>query len=155
MSGRLTPEPTPESAEFWAGLRRRELRIQRCRSCERCYFYPRPFCPRCWSADVRWETASGRAALESYVVCYRPAPGFEGCVPYVIAVVTLAEGPRLMSNIVDSGVDADTPAGEIPRLLPVGLPLEVDFGERETGAGAPLVLPLFRPAAPRADGGRR
>ncbi|MCY4639921.1 MAG: OB-fold domain-containing protein [Chloroflexi bacterium] len=155
MAERLMPEPTPESAEFWAGLRRRELRIQRCRACERWYFYPRPFCPRCWSTDVQWRTASGRATLESYVVCYRPAPGFEDCVPYVIAVVTLAEGPRMMSNIVASGVDAGTPPEHIPQLLPAGLPLEVDFGKRGIGTGAALELPLFRPGTPRAQGADR
>ena len=141
------PEPTPESAEFWAGLRRRELRIQRCRACARRYFYPRPFCPRCWSADVEWETASGRATLESYVVSYRPAPGFEERVPYVIALVTLEEGPRMMSNVVDSGVDADTPAESIPRLLPAGLPLSIVFPEGGLDGDGGLVLPLFRPEA--------
>ncbi len=150
MAEPLLPEPTPESAEFWAGLRRHELRIQRCRACARCYFYPRPFCPHCWSTDVEWETVSGRATLESYVVSYRPAPGFEGRVPYVIAIVTLEEGPRMMSNVVGAGVDGDTPAESIPRLLPAGLPLEVVFEERgRLDDGTAHVLPLFRPRAPR------
>ncbi len=150
MAEPLIPEPTPESAEFWAGLRRRELRIQRCRACDRCYFYPRPFCPRCWSADVAWETASGRATLESYVVCHRPAPGFEERVPYVIAVVTLSEGPRMMSNVVDSGVEAGTAAESIPRLLPAGMPLEIVFEQGGLAGGEGPVLPLFRPSGPRA-----
>ena len=148
MAERLAPEPTPESAEFWAGLRRHELRIQRCRVCERHYFYPRPFCPRCWSSDVEWETVSGRATLESYVVSYRPAPGFEARVPYVIAVVTLAEGPRMMSNVVGVGLDRDTPAERIAQLLPADLPLEVVFEQSGVlPGGEALVLPLFRPAA--------
>ncbi len=143
MAERLAPEPTPESAEFWAGLRRHELRIQRCRACARHYF-----CPRCWSSDVEWETVSGRATLESYVVSYRPAPGFEERVPYVIAVVTLAEGPRMMSNVVGVGLDRDTPAERIAQLLPADLPLEVVFEQSGVlPGGEALVLPLFRPAA--------
>jgi uncharacterized OB-fold protein len=147
-SARLPPQATPESAEFWAGLRRHELRIQRCRACGRHYFYPRPFCPQCWSTDVEWDTASGRATLESYVVSYRPAPGFEDRVPYVIAVVTLAEGPRMMSNVVGVGLDAATPAERIAELLPADLPLEVLFeGAGTLADGEPLVLPLFRPSS--------
>ncbi len=147
MATRLDPEPTPESTEFWAGLRRHELRIQRCRACMRHYFYPRPFCPRCWSSDVAWETASGRATLESYVVSYRPAPGFEARVPYVIAVVTLAEGPRMMSNVVGLGLDVQTPPERIPQLLPADLPLIVTFEATGSFAvGEEIVLPLFRPA---------
>ncbi len=148
MAERLAPEPTPESAEFWAGLRRQELRIQRCRACQRHYFYPRPFCPQCWSSDVEWDTVSGRATLESYVVSYRPAPGFEERVPYVIAVVTLAEGPRMMSNVVGAGHDAATPPERIARLLPADLALEVLFeGAGAFADGKPLVLPQFRPAS--------
>lgn len=151
MAERLAPVPTPESAEFWAGLRRHELRIQRCRACQRHYFYPRPFCPQCWSTDVEWDTVSGRATLESYVVSYRPAPGFEGRVPYVIAVVTLAEGPRMMSNVVGVGLDGETAPERIAELLPADLPLEVFFeGAGAFASGEPLVLPLFRPA--RSDG---
>ncbi len=155
MAERLAPEPTPESAEYWAGLRRHELRIQRCRACERHYFYPRPFCPHCWSTDVEWDTVSGRATLESYVVSYRPAPGFEERVPYVIAVVTLAEGPRMMSNVVGAGLDRDTPAEGIAQLLPADLPLEVLFeGAGAFADGQPLVLPLFRPVAPASSAAR-
>ncbi len=146
MSERLQPEPTPESAEFWVGLRRHQLRIQYCRVCAHHYFYPRPFCPQCWSTDVEWDTVSGRATLESYVVSYRPAPGYEDRVPYVIAVVTLIEGPRMMSNIIGVGLDRETSPKRIAQLLPADLPLEVVFEEVGVFAdGEALVLPLFRP----------
>ena len=52
MPKRMLPEPTPETREFWEGAQRSELRIQRCRSCGKAYFYPRPFCPHCASRDV-------------------------------------------------------------------------------------------------------
>jgi uncharacterized protein len=140
MPNRPLPEATPETREFWDGARRHELRIQRCRSCGKAYFFPRPFCPHCSSKDVEWFTASGRARLHTYVINHRPPPGFKDVAPYVIAIVELEEGPRMMSNVV--GVE---PA---PEYLPVDMPLEVTW-ERQSDD---ITLPLFRPAAASAGG---
>ena len=93
------PVPTPETQPFWDGCAAGELRIQRCRTAATPYFYPRPVCPACGSVSVEWFTASGRATLYSYVINHRPAPGFEDDGPYAIAVVQLAEGPRMMTSI--------------------------------------------------------
>lgn len=138
---RPLPEATPETREFWEGLERGELRIQRCRACGRGYFYPRPFCPRpgCHGRDVEWITASGRGRLHSYVIVHRGHPAFEA--PYVLAVVELAEGGRMFTNIV--GLDEPTPA-----RLPVDAEVEVVF-ERVGDA----VLPLFRLVEAEATGG--
>jgi uncharacterized OB-fold protein len=129
------PEPTPETREFWEGAQRGELRIQRCNACGRAYFFPRPFCPYCSSKDVEWFTASGRGKLYSYVINHRPAYGFQDWVPYVIAVVELEEGPRMMTNII--GVEPT------PENLPVDMPVEVSFETQDDR----ITLPLFRPAA--------
>ncbi|MEV0265758.1 Zn-ribbon domain-containing OB-fold protein [Streptomyces sp. NPDC050617] len=128
------PEPTPETLPFWEGARAGELRIQRCRSCTRHYFDPRPHCRHCASADTEWTRVSGRARLVSYIINHRPAPGFRDYSP-VIAMVQLDEGPTLMSNIV--GVEP------LPENLPLDMPLEVRFEER-----GETVLPVFAPAAP-------
>jgi uncharacterized OB-fold protein len=64
------PVPTPETLPYWQGLKQRQLRIQRCRDCSQAYFYPRPFCPRCFSSNVEWFTASGRAKLHTYEVVH-------------------------------------------------------------------------------------
>jgi hypothetical protein len=133
MPKRPIPEATPETAEFWAGASRGELRIQRCNACGRAYFYPRPFCPRCSSKDVAWFTASGRGTLHTYVINYRAAHGFQDYAPYVIAIVELEEGPRMMSNIV--GIEP------LPENLPVGLPVEVTWEKQDEQ----ITLPLFRP----------
>lgn len=132
---KAVPAPTPETQPFWDGARAGELRIQRCRTCGEAYFYPRPFCPGCAGDDVEWFTASGRATLASYVICERPAPGFEP--PYVIALVELAEGPRMMTSIV--GVEPT------PEALPLDLPLTVRFEER-----GDLAVPVFAPATEAA-----
>jgi uncharacterized protein len=129
------PAPTPETAAYWDGCAAGELRIQRCVDCGRPYFYPRPICPSCGSGNVEWFTASGQATLYSYVINYRPAPGFEGDVPYAIAVVQLAEGPRLMTSLV--GVPA-TPEG-----LLLDMPLRVAFEQR-----GDVWLPVFTPVTP-------
>ncbi len=101
------PRPTPETQEFWDGLKRHELRIQQCRDCRRHYFYPRPFCPRCHSQNVEWTTVSGRGTLETFVINHRPMRGFEDETPYVIAVVTLDEGPRMMTNLINVEPDPE------------------------------------------------
>jgi uncharacterized OB-fold protein len=129
---RPEPKPTPETAHFWQGTSAGELRLQRCRACDHPYFPPQPFCPRCASDDVEVVRASGNGTLHSYVINHRGAPGFTP--PYVIAVVELDEGPRLLTNLVEVQPDPDE--------LPLDLPVEVVF---ETVGQA--ALPVFRPRA--------
>ena len=140
MGSKATPRPTPETQPFWDGTRAGELRIQRCNDCRQFYFYPRPFCPSCWSEDVEWVAVSGRARLHSYVINHRPAPGFEDEAPYAIAVVELEEGPRMMSNIV--GIE------NTPENLVLDMALEVVFEEQ-----GGMCVPRFRPLPPRGGGG--
>ena len=102
--GRALPQPTPETQHFWDGTQAGELRLQRCDDCSNVYFPPRPFCPKCGTRKVSVFKASGKAILDSYVIHHRKVPGFEP--PYAIAVVKLAEGPRMMTNIVID--DAET-----------------------------------------------
>lgn len=125
------PEPTPETRPFWDGTAAGELRLQRCTSCGHAYFYPRPVCPSCGSTAVEWFAASGLASLCSYTINYRPPASFGE--PYAIAVVELAEGPRMMANIV--GI-ANTPEN-----LVLDMPLRVVFEER-----GDISLPQFAPA---------
>ena len=129
---RATPKATPETAHYWEGTQLGELRLQRCLGCDSCYFPPQPFCPRCTSTEIEVVRASGRGALHSYVITHRAAPGFTA--PYVIAVVELEEGPRLLTNVVD--VEPD------PEVLPIDLPVEVVF--EPVGD---YMLPRFRPSA--------
>lgn len=128
------PEPTPETREFWEGVRAGEMRLQRCTSGCAPYFPPRPFCPRCGSRDVATFRASGRGRLYSYVINYRPARGFEDDGPYAIAVVELEEGPRLMTSIV--GVTQ----------VVEGLPLDLAVELAPEAVTDTISLPKFRPA---------
>ncbi|MCC6917872.1 MAG: OB-fold domain-containing protein [Alphaproteobacteria bacterium] len=128
---RRAPVPTPETAEFWAGTKKGELRLQRCTACAHVYFPARPFCPACASRDVAWFTASGKGTLYSYVINERPAPGFTA--PYSIAVVALDEGPRMMTNIVE--------CPQTPEALVLDMPVEIVFEQLDDT----IALPLFRP----------
>jgi len=129
-SRKIAPRPSPETQPFWDGCAAGELRLQRCGPCDELYFPPRTACPRCLSTDVAWETLSGRATLHTYLINHRAAPGFEA--PYAIAVVQLAEGPRMMSNIVG--------AEQTPEALVLDMELEVTFEQR-----GDVMLPLFTP----------
>ena len=132
MPAKAAPVPTPETQPYWDGCAAGELRIQRCLDCGKPYFYPRPLCPSCGSGRVEWFTASGQATLYSYVINHRPATGFEDDVPYAIAVVELAEGPRMMTSI--RGVPAT------PEALVLDMPLRVAFEQR-----GDFWLPVFTP----------
>jgi uncharacterized OB-fold protein len=129
---RARPIPTPETREFWDGTKAHELRLQRCDACAHVYFPPRPFCPSCACRKVTGFKASGKATLYSYVIHHRPVPGFTP--PYAIAVVTLDEGPRMMSNIID--------CPQTPEALELDMALEVAFEKLDDE----ITLPVFRPA---------
>jgi hypothetical protein len=100
------PVIDPASAPYWEGARRGELLIAACGACARVHHYPRPFCPHCWSEDVHPTTASGRGTLYTYSTVYvNDLPPFRDRLPYVAAVVELAEGPRVMTVI--EGAEAE------------------------------------------------
>ncbi|WP_128375088.1 Zn-ribbon domain-containing OB-fold protein [Streptomyces cavernae] len=121
---------------YWDAAAAGMLLLRRCGACDRAHHYPREFCPFCWSDDVGWEPASGRATLYTWSVVHRnDLPPFGERVPYVAAVVDLAEGPRMMSEVVECAEED----------LRVGMGLEVAFRALgEEGA----VVPVFRPVRP-------
>jgi uncharacterized OB-fold protein len=126
-----SPKPSAESAPYWAAANRGELTIQRCVTTGRFFFYPRTYSPFVTGGATEWVTVSGRARLYSYIIDFRPPPAF-GPGPNVIAVVELAEGPRMMTNLV--GVEPD------PEQLPLDMELMVEFESRGDQA-----VPVFRP----------
>lgn len=106
------PEPSELSARYWRALGEGKLTFQRCDSCANAWLPPRSECPQCLAADWRWETASGAAKLISWVVYHHGYhPFYAARLPYNVAVVELAEGPRLMSNILETerGLKIDMP----------------------------------------------
>lgn len=132
VEGRSLPEVRGEGAPFWEGCRRGELLYQVCRACGQRQVYPRAACGRCLSADLAWLPASGQGTVYAFTVVHRAFdPAFHSAVPYVVALVELEEGVRLMTNIT----------GCNPGDVQVGMPVRVDFQK----ASAEVTLPFFRP----------
>ena len=95
------PQPSPESLPFWEGAKAKKLMLPRCNSCGRFWFPPSQRCRHCLSSDFVWQETSGAGRIYSFVVFHRVYhPAFEKDVPYVVAIVALDEGPRLLSNVV-------------------------------------------------------
>lgn len=127
------PAVDPETQAYWDASREGRLLIKRCADCGKAHHYPRELCPHCHSDRVSWEQASGKGTVYTYTVARRPAgPAFKADTPYVVALVELAEGPRMMTNLV--AVD--------PAQVKIGLPVKVQF-EAITDE---LSLPKFVPA---------
>jgi uncharacterized OB-fold protein len=95
------PRPSPESLPFWEGARAGKLMLPRCNACGRFWFPPSQRCRHCLSGDFAWHESAGKGRIYSFVVYHRVYHrSFENDVPYVVGIVELDEGPRLLSNIV-------------------------------------------------------
>lgn len=128
------PEPTVDSAPFWAGLEQHRLLLQKCAGCGRIRHYPRPMCDACYSTAVNWIEASGRGKVHSWTITHHAfVPGFRDEVPYVLATVDLDEGVRMNAQL--RGVE--------PATLRIGLPVRVDYERARAG----LTLPVLRAEA--------
>jgi uncharacterized OB-fold protein len=109
--------------------------LPRCRECRRAFFYPRVLCPFCHAADIEWFQASGRGRLYSFEIAYQTFnKAYKVKPPYVLAMIELDEGPRMMSNLV--GIEAD------PKRIRCDMPVEVVY-EKLTDE---ITLALWKPA---------
>jgi uncharacterized OB-fold protein len=134
------PEPDAFTQPYWDAAAEGRLLLRRCDGCGRAHHYPREFCPHCWSEDVRWERASGRATLYTWSVVHaNDLPPFRERVPYVAAVVQLDEGPRLMTTLIDCD----------PAHLRPDMPVSADFASFTSNAEPGPPVPVFRPAPAR------
>ncbi|OBJ03092.1 Zn-ribbon domain-containing OB-fold protein [Mycobacterium sp. 1465703.0] len=132
MAARLAPAITPDTEFFWNGLRQNKLLIQRCDGCGQLRHPPRPMCPHCRSLEWEAIESSGRGTVYSYVMPHEPKfPFFE--YPYVVVLVELDEGVRLVSNL--TGIN--------PADITPGMPVEVHFQTFDDD----LVLHQVRPKA--------
>ena len=127
------PEADPDSAPFWAGCREGKLLLQRCADCRAFRYPPASRCAACGSATSEWVAASGRGRVFSWIVVRHPVPKdvYGDEVPYVVALVTLEEGPRMATNIV----------GCPPEAVQADMAVTVSFRERDG-----VTLPVFSPA---------
>ena len=128
------PSITRDNAFFWEGIERGRLLVQRC-ACGRLRHPPSPACPVCHSFEWQPVEMSGRGRVYSFVVAHHPAiPPF--AYPNPIALVELAEGPRMVAGLV--GVEPDR--------IEIGMPVALEIVEQEPG----FSLPRFRAARGRS-----
>ena len=129
---RALPDPDASERPFFEAAARGELRYQRCPACSHAQFYPRAVCTAC-GADPAWATASGRGTIHTFTVVRQNfMPPFKDELPYVVAMVELAEGVRMMGNVT----------GCAPEDVHVGMAVEAYAVECEEG----LAVPFWRPA---------
>ena len=130
------PQPNETSAPYWRALDEGRLVFQRCSACGHAWLPARTECPRCLAREsASWETASGAARLVSWVIYHHGYhPYFASRLPYTVAVVELAEGPRMISGLAAT-----------ERPLAIDMPLTLTI-QREAG----VALPRFAPAERRS-----
>ena len=117
MPRKLTPPVvTAESKAFFDAARAGKFMVPVCTACGKTHWYPRAICPFCTSDKVEWHAASGRGTIYTFSVMRRVKE------PYAIAHVTLAEGPTMLTNIVDCdlGTLAIGQAGATGRRIGLG-----------------------------------
>ncbi len=118
----------PTTYEFWAAAERKELVLQHCSDCHAYQFYPRPYCLACESMNLEWKEVSGKGEIYSMTeVHVKISP--EAKPPYIVALIQLDEGPRMLGNIIGDN------AG-------IGNPVKLMWRDRE---GMPP-LPVWAPA---------
>lgn len=111
------PISNADSAPYWQGARESKLLIRKCNACGELHFMPRHVCPHCWSDDLQWIEASGKGTVHSYSIIRRASdPRFADLVPYVVALVDLEEGPRMMANVLGDNA-LDTKIGDALTLI--------------------------------------
>ncbi|HEX9810245.1 MAG TPA: Zn-ribbon domain-containing OB-fold protein [Alphaproteobacteria bacterium] len=127
------PYPSAESRPFWEAARRHRLMVQKCGRCGRFRFPPAARCPHCLAAEHEWTEVSGRGRVFSFVTYHRLYhEGWDGEIPYVVAVIELEEGPRLLSTVT----------GVAPNEVRCDMPVRVVFDD----VTEDVTLPKFAPA---------
>jgi hypothetical protein len=128
------PRPAPESLPYWQAAKEHRLALPKCEDCDKFWFPPSRACPHCLSMNVSFQTVSGRGKVFSFVTFHRVyRPAFAQDVPYVVALVELEEGPRVLTNIL--GISHEDVRCEMP--------VEVVFDDYDDE----ISIPKFRPLA--------
>jgi len=117
---------TSTTKAFWKATSEGRFLLQRCDACDVVVWFPRKHCPECWSETLATFDASGEGTVYSYTIIRKVANEYKQATPFVVAYVELAEGPRIMTNIVGCDVDS----------VRVGMPVAIEF--HDTGEGNAL-----------------
>ncbi len=130
---RNLPPVTVETRAFWDACREGRLLLQQCSDCGHRQFYPRLVCSQCLGRKLDWIEASGRGRVETYTVMRQAiSPAYRDDLPYVVAIIRLAEGPTMLSNVIDCE----------PEQVRIGMAVQL----RCVALTDEITLPKFRPA---------
>lgn len=125
------PTTDTDSESWWSAIQNHVLHVDVCGECGRKSLYSRPFCPHCWSEDVTPVVATGRATLYTWTHVHQNSAPFDARTPYILAMVDLEEGPRLMTVV------ERCPAEQ----LYAGMPLSLAFRAEDDGFQTPVFHP--------------
>lgn len=129
----IVPGMTELTAPYWDAAREQRLVVQECLLCRQVWHPPLHRCPHCHAADLGWRPVSGDGTVYTYTVVRHPTHfAFADEVPYILAIVELAEGPRLVTAIT----------GAEPGQVRQGQPVRAVFRE----ISDTVTLPYFEPA---------
>jgi uncharacterized OB-fold protein len=118
LKGMPLPVADLDTQPFWDGCREGRFLVPRCRACDRFRWPPGPMCPSCQATETDWIEASGRGTVYSWVVAAHPVhPSLVDQVPYVVGLVELEEGVRVVANVT----------GSTPAEVTAGMPVELYF----------------------------
>ena len=128
MTVKPAPAPDAVTAAYWRRLSEGRLAFQRCAACRAAWLPASPVCPRCWSSATAMEDCCGRARLVTWATYHRAYhAAFADELPYVVGLVELAEGPRLLAGVRCAD----------PESLRSGAPLTLVLQPREGGFNVP------------------
>ncbi|MFO1188242.1 MAG: Zn-ribbon domain-containing OB-fold protein [Alphaproteobacteria bacterium] len=124
------PAINGDTVEFWRGCNAERLLYQHCETCGHVQFPPRSLCVKCHGRGLAWRESARRGHIHSFTVVHRPpTAAFKADVPYVLALVDLDEGFRIMCNLI----------GCPPEKAAIGLAVRITFEARGEGEARQLV----------------
>ncbi|QKH34159.1 Zn-ribbon domain-containing OB-fold protein [Achromobacter pestifer] len=107
LAQRPLPQPTRITQPYWDAAKESRLVIQQCGCCKARQFFPREFCTACLSDSIEWIESAGQGTVYTYTINRRASnAALSEKVPYVVAMIDLDEGVRMMANIIDSPPEA-------------------------------------------------
>ena len=126
------PEITKVSRPFYKAAREHRLLVQRCKDCHKNIFYPKSLCPYCMSSNLEWFQSSGKGRVYTYSVVEAATPeAFQGAAPYILGVIDLEEGVRMLSWIID--------------CKPEDVKCDMDVSVTFRDLNEEIALPMFKP----------
>ena len=102
---RPLPKPTPATQAFWDGAKKGKLMLQWDPTTKKYQFWPRANSVRTGKRNLQWKATSGKGELYSFTITHVPTPGFEARAPYVIGMIELDEGVRIIANLINIKID--------------------------------------------------